>query len=97
MYHVVVRLGGEVLDPTGFDAKHNCPCKPDVLFRLNGNKYVVEVETNATKKSRETKWNQYKESTAGIKDLIILDMSELTAQNNWRAIDKFVEERMPVD
>jgi hypothetical protein len=93
----VIALGGEVLDPTGFDKKYNCPCKPDVLFRLNGNTYVVEVETRATKQSRQTKWLQYKDSTAGIKDLIVLDMSDLVAQNNWRAIDKFVEDGMPVD
>ena len=97
----VVLHGGKIKDSVGFKDKYHCPCEPDLLFEVFDKKrgkllYVVEVETNATKHSRQTKWNQYKESTAGITDLIILDLGDLIAWKNWEAIDEFIRERMPI-
>ena len=84
----------------GFKDQYHCPCEPDAFFEIYSKKfgkqlYVVEVETNATKKSRETKWNQYKNSTAGITDLIIINTKLLKKQNNWIEIDKLIEAWMP--
>ncbi len=94
----VVLHGGKLLSNDGFMDKYKCPCQPDLFFSYpdkNGKKlYIGEVETNATSHSRQTKWNQYKESTAGITDVLILDLNDLIAQNNWIAIDKFIDEQM---
>ena len=84
----------------GFKDKYHCPCEPDVFFEIYSKKfgkqlYVVEVETKASKKSIQKKWQQYKDSTAGITDLIILDMSKLKKQGDWRAIDRFIDDWMP--
>jgi hypothetical protein len=84
-----------------FKLKYHSPCEPDVFIswvdkKLGLQMCVIEIETHATKQSRETKWHQYKECTAGIHHLVILELDDLIAQNNWRAIDKFIEERMPI-
>ena len=95
----VILHDGKLLSREGFNDKYKCPCKPDLFFSKDDKQrgkqlYVGEVETNATTHSRQTKWNQYKESTAGITDVIILDLNDLIAQNNWIAIDHFIDEQM---
>lgn len=84
----VIKKGG-VLKPTrDFRGKKICPCEPDVYFSMDtklieGNKrvhqkglYVVEIETKATNESRMTKYKQYKESLAGLTDLIVIDLEK---------------------
>lgn len=97
--YYVVTHDGILKSIDGFKDKYRCPCEPDVFCAKMDRKRglelcVVEVETDATKQSRETKWNQYKESTAGITHFVVLDLNDLLAPNNWRAIDEFIEERM---
>jgi hypothetical protein len=95
----VILHHGKLLSCDGFMDKYHCPCKPDVFCSYEGNGrpkelFVFEVETNASKRSRDTKWQQYKESTAGIKDAVILDLNDLIAQNSWIAIDAFIDEQV---
>jgi len=114
----------KLLETRTFLEKHKLPCEPDVIFEFEdimrkGNKrqkikykYVVEIETNATKQSIRKKTAQYIDSTAGITDLIILDLKELEKHeycwcdyrinNHVKGTEylpgmiEFIKERMPI-
>lgn len=100
--YYIVSKGGRLMDRETFKKKHYLPCEPDVIFQFleKGTKYiyVVEVETNPTKESVAKKSAQYMDSTAGITDLVVLDLSKMKdhEQVNWLLIDKFIKERMPL-
>lgn len=107
--HVVVN-GGKLKATGGFKHLYKSACEPDVFFEVDskmvkGNQrshqrqlYVVEVETHASTESRQRKWFQYKESLAGITDLIVLDLGEIPESGlwDWAVLELFIRERMPI-
>lgn len=117
--HVIENNG--VIKPTrDFKGKKICPCEPDVYFSIDtklidGNKrihqkglYVVEVETRATNESRLTKFKQYRESLAGLTDLIVIDLDKEYWEwiekkgihnpqyHDWTQMRDYIKERMPI-
>lgn len=83
----IIEKGGKIKDTKVFKDRA-CRCEPDVYCefeskKISGNKrsplketYVIEVETNPSAESIKKKYEQYKESLAGLTDLIIFDMNE---------------------
>ena len=96
----VVLNGGKLLSIDGFKDKYHCACEPDVFCyfmdrKLGKQLIVVEVESRPTEKSIRKKWTQYKESSAGIDHLVILNLSGLLTPNNWTSIDYMIKQEMP--
>lgn len=115
---IIVRKGGILLPTADFKKKYKSPCEPDVFFKVKqkkreGNRvreetelYVVECETKATETSKNKKFEQYKQTLAGLTDLIILDFDkDYTAfagkekpeiYDDWKLLREFIEERLPI-
>jgi len=83
----ILKHGGVIKDTKVFKDRA-CKCEPDIFFEIEtrgvrGNKrskieeiYVIEIETNATTESIKRKYEQYKESYAGLTDLLVFDMNK---------------------
>ena len=113
----IVNGAGVLKDTKTFKGKCNFPCEPDIFYERvavykDGAKkiktkelYVVEIETKATNQSRKMKFEQYKNSLAGLTDLIVIDLNEeyikwaiereyTIPYDNWVALRDYVKYRL---
>ncbi len=99
--------GHKILDSEAFAKKALLPCKPDLYIsteyhftnnygrRINGGKrYIIEVETSASKASILKKYSQYEETLKGV-ELIVIDLNEVNDPNNLIELAKHVAGCVP--
>lgn len=95
------------LDKKWFADKFQSASIPDVYYKkvetfitsrgqkkTTEQKYVLEIETHPSAKSIATKREHFLTTCVG-HELIILDLEEVTEQDNWLVLSNFVKERVP--
>jgi hypothetical protein len=95
------------LNATALKNKGMFPAIPDLYYEMNGSytdqhgrkhtvrkRYVVEIETCASKESVLKKWNQYEETLAGV-DLIIIDLNQCENPLDLTVLSEFINEAIP--